>query len=305
MLNIERALASNQILRSLTGLNVKQFNSLAEGFAEELSRQRTASRRKRKAQRAAGGGRHHTLASEREKLFFILLYLRVYPTMEVCGFLFDVVRSVICDWVKEFMPVLEKTLGTSCDLPKRKIRSIEEFIEKFPEVKRVIIDSTERPRTRPKDPKKQKSHYSGKKKRHTLKNTLAVDPKKKRILIAGATVAGPTNDKKDSRSIVENIPDHIPIDVDLAYKGFENEFEAIHLPQKKPRNGALSDKQKEANRKFSRRRVAVEHRIGHVKRYRCVSDVYRNRRKNVEDQMMLICCGLSNYYQRTRSRARA
>jgi hypothetical protein len=138
-----------------------------------------------------------------------------------------------------------------------------------------------------------------------VKNTILTDSKGKHVLILGKTVAGPTNDKKDAEGIVRNIPGKIPIDGDLGYKGLENEFDKIHVPQKKPRNGTLTEEQKEANRKFSRRRVLVEHCIGRVKRYGCVSDIYRNRRENVDDKMMLVCCGLTNYYQRTRPRSRA
>jgi hypothetical protein len=303
MLNIERALNNSQILRSLTGLTPKQFAELLPRFAAELARQKKAARRKRNPQRAEGGGRHHTLDTAEAKLFFILLYLRIYPTMEVAAFLFDVVRSVICDWVKELLPVLEKTLGATQDLPQRKIRSVDEFLEKFPEVKRVIIDSTERPRTRPKDPKKQKSEYSGKKKRHTMKNTILVDPTSRRMLIVGKTVPGPTNDNTDAKPIVKQIPGHIPIDGDLAYEGVANTYIEIFIPQKKPRLAELSDEQKTANQEFSKRRVIVEHCIGRVKRYRCVSDVFRNRREQSGDLMMVVCCGLSNYYQRSSVRA--
>ncbi len=300
MLNIERALNNSQIMRSLTGLTPEQFSDLAEGFSLELARQKKAARGKRTPQRAEGGGRPHSLPTAEQKLFFILLYLRVYPTQEVAGFLFDVVRSVINDWIKERLPILEKTLGARQDLPKRKIRSVQEFIEKFPEVKRVIIDSTERPRTRPKDKIKQKSQYSGKKKRHTMKNTIVADPNKRRVVVLGTTVPGPTNDKKDAYAIVENIPESVPIDGDLAYKGFEDEFLEFYVPKKKPRLKELTDSDKQANREFSRRRVIVEHCIGRGKRYRCVSDIYRNRRENTDDTMMLVCCGLSNFYQRTR-----
>lgn len=54
--------------------------------------------------------------------------------------------------------------------PKRaKGRSLEEIIEAFPELQElgVLIDGTERPIRRPKEPTKQKEDYSGKKKRHS------------------------------------------------------------------------------------------------------------------------------------------
>ena len=93
-----------------------------------------------------------------DKLFYILLYLKIYPTFDVAGFLFDTDRSRTCRWVQQYLPVLEKTLGKTCDLPKRKIRSVEEFLKEFPEVKDVLIDGTEGRINRPTNPKNQKKN---------------------------------------------------------------------------------------------------------------------------------------------------
>jgi hypothetical protein len=64
--------------------------------------------------------------------------------------------------------------------PKRaKGRSLEEIIEGCPELKElgVLTDGTERPIRRPKDEEKQKTAYSGKKKRHTNKHVTITHPK--------------------------------------------------------------------------------------------------------------------------------
>ncbi len=299
MLDISRALRDEQVLRSLTGLTVKPFEELRWKFDTELHRRRLVAQPVRK--RAMGGGRKHTLEGSAGMLFFIWLYLRIYPTMAVAGFLFGVARSRICDWVHTYQPVWEAVLGKSCDLPQRLIRSMDEFLPAFPKVRRVVIDATERPRTRPKDPELRRMTYSGKKKRHTLKNTLVADPHRKKILILAPTAAGSVHDKRDltDNGIVPYIPDAIPIEVDWGYKGLQKEFEGIIIADKKPRKGDLTPAQKRRNRKKASSRVRVEHVIGLCKRYRCVSDVYRNRRKNFDDAIMLTCCGLTHYYQRT------
>jgi hypothetical protein len=46
-------------------------------------------------------------------------------------------------------------------MPERKVRSIEEFLEKFPQVKTVIVDGTERSIRRPKDAEQQKAILPG------------------------------------------------------------------------------------------------------------------------------------------------
>ena len=55
------------------------------------------------------------------------------------------------DWVHKLLPVVEKALGVKMVLPERKTSSVEKFIARYPKVKRVMIDGTERPIYRPKD----------------------------------------------------------------------------------------------------------------------------------------------------------
>jgi hypothetical protein len=303
MLDIDRVLRNESVLRSLTGLRIKQFVELHQRFAIELANRKLDTCFER--QRAPGGGRKHTLGNSEGMLFFILLYLKVYPTMELAGFFFKVAKSQVCTWVKTFQPVLEAVLGDTHDLPKRRISTLEEFCKLFPNVKKVVVDGTERPRSRPKNNEQQRKLYSGKKKRHTYKNTLVVEPKRKKVLVLTTTTHGSVHDKKDldENDIVPNIPDHIPIELDLGYYGLQNQYTGINIPHKKPRNGELTRKQKRHNRKIASSRIRVEHAIGLCKRYRCISDIYRNRRENFEDAIMLTCCGLTNFYQRTRKRA--
>ncbi|WP_366212645.1 transposase family protein, partial [Arsenophonus sp. ENCA] len=66
-----------------------------------------------------------------DKLLFILLYLKCYPTYDLQGLLFGLDRTRVCRWVKILLPVLEMTLGRECVLPARQIRSAEEFFRAF------------------------------------------------------------------------------------------------------------------------------------------------------------------------------
>ncbi len=52
-----------------------------------------------------------------------------------------------------------------------------------------MIDGTERPIGRPKDPEQQKLNYSGKKRRHTRKHLAAVD-QRKRVLVLSFVTGG-------------------------------------------------------------------------------------------------------------------
>ncbi|UBF29116.1 transposase family protein [Kovacikia minuta CCNUW1] len=88
--------------------------------------------------RAPGGGRKATLRTSRDKLFYILLYCKCYPTFDWMSVLFDFDRSCAWDWVHGLLPVLEQALGHEQELPDRKVRSMEEFLERFPEVEEVF-----------------------------------------------------------------------------------------------------------------------------------------------------------------------
>ena len=298
MLNINRALKNDRLLRALTGLNCKAFDLLCEVFSTVYQEQieRTPQPRKR----ARGGGRKARLESIESKLFFILFYFKCYPTFDVLGFLFDLERGRSNRWMHRLQGVLETALGKKMMLPERKIESIEQFLDRFPEVKEVIFDGTERPVQRPKDAKQQKEHYSGKKRRHTRKH-ITGSTRKKRVIVLTHARAGKVHDKRqlDEAAMVEHIPDEVVLLGDLGFQGLQNEFVNVHLPHKKPRGKALSEQQKQENQEFSRQRVVCEHAHAGMKRYRAVAEIYRNRVPEFDDHLMLTAAGLWNFYLET------
>ncbi len=150
MLDIERALKQDRLLRALTGLNRKAFDALLPTFSEIYKQTRFSQPR----QRAIGGGCKARLHHVQYKLFFILFYFKCYPTFDVAGLLFDMHRFQAHEWMHRLQKVLEAALGQKMVLPERKLDSIEAFLERFPAVKRVMIrwDTTpnsmsSRPRT--------------------------------------------------------------------------------------------------------------------------------------------------------------
>lgn len=290
-MNINRVLKSDRLLRALTGLNRKAFDELLVPFAVAINEAKYSSKKARR--RAPGGGRKAELLHLEDKLFYILFYFKCYPTFAVAGVLFDFDDSQAHRWVHRLQPILEVALGKKLALPERKLESIEAFLERCPAVKQVMIDGTERPIARPKDPDKQRLNYSGKKKRHTRKHLAAVD-EHKRVRILSKAREGKLHDKRflDDERMAECIPNEIPIEVDLGFQGLQNEYVNIVLPHKKPRNGELSEQQKQENRAKSRSRVKCEHAFAGVKRYNAVAAVYRNRVPNFDDRLMLTATGM-------------
>ena len=293
MLDIQRVLKQDRLVRALTGLNRKAFDQLLVAFSPVYEQSRQTQPR----QRAVGGGRKARLLGTQEKLFFILFYFKCYPTFDLAGIIFDMHRSQAHDWMHRLQPILEETLGQKMVLPERKLDSIEAFLERFPGVERVMIDGTERPIQRPQDSEAQKANYSGKKKRHTRKHLAAVD-ESKRILVLSKAREGKLHDKRfhDEDDIAGAVPDEISIEVDLGFLGLHKEYDNIHLPHRKPKAGELSSQQKEENRALSLSRVVCENAFAGVKRYNAVTAIYRNRKAGFDDHLMLTAAGLWNFY---------
>jgi len=185
-------------------------------------------------------------------------------------------------------------------LPEWKIESIQQFLERFPEVQEVILDGTERPVQRPQDPQKQKEHYSEKKKRHTRKH-ITGSTRGKRVILLTKARGGTVHGKRqlDEADLAGNIPDEIRIEGNLGFQGLQKEFVNIHLPHKKPRGKELSEGQKQENKEFSSQRVVCEHAHAGMKRYHAVSAVYRNCVPDFDDRLMLTAAGLWNFYLET------
>ena len=137
-----------------------QVEVLEISFKKALDRERKNKRKKQK--RAEGGGRKGYIKSEKAKLIYILMYIKIYPTYDVLSALIGMNRSQCCRWVHALLPLLEEALGYQVVLPKRRIVSLEEFEREFPEIKDIFMDGMERPIQRKGSKKSQNKHYSGK-----------------------------------------------------------------------------------------------------------------------------------------------
>jgi hypothetical protein len=302
MINIERALRSNRLMLALTGVTPQEFENLIPAFSQSWIEEKRKQHRKAK-ERKIGAGRKGFLKSIETKLFYTLFYHKCYPTYDLASLIFNCNRSNACRRQFELSKVLEKTLGRKLVLPVRKMKTLEEFFQAFPGAKEVFIDGTERPTQRPKDKDKQKETYSGKKKRHTRKN-LVITEKNKRIGFLSKTVSGKTHDftmlKKQASP--DNMPPGIKKHLDLGFKGFQKQFPGhiVSMPKRKPRTKDLTEFVKKQNKKKSGVRVLVENALAGVKRLRIVTDIFRNKKNNFDDQVMLISCGLWNYHLKTK-----
>ena len=84
---------------------------------------------------------------------------------------------------------------------------------------------------------------------------------------------------------------------DLGYLGVEKDYpdQLSALPYRKKRNLLqLSKEQKEYNKSHSKKRIVIEHVICRLKKYRILSDAFRNKLRRY-NQVTDIISGLINY----------
>ena len=81
---------------------------------------------------------------------------------------------------------------------------------------------------------------------------------------------------------------------DTGYQGIQKRHAKSTIPRKKKRGTELSRDDKRFNHELSSKRIEVEHVIGSLKKFRIISDRYRNRRKRFGLRFKLIA-GIYNY----------
>lgn len=292
-MKLTEILKNNRTSKATIGLSSNQFYSLLTHFEQVLEK---FDKIRLKSNRL---GRKPVLKTMEEKLFFVLYYLKTYPTFDVLGANFGMSKSRACPWIHYYSKILYWAMKKGNFLPKRRFKNKEEFQKAFPNLKFLIADGTERPKRRPQNNEKQKEFYSGKKKRHTMKN-LCISDQKKKIVYSSSTVPGKEHDKTIflNKKLHEVLPDSVKKLFDLAFYGLENncpDMANIIMPHKKPKKKELTSGKKKENKRISRKRVIVENAFAGVKRLKITYDVFRNTKVYYPSLVFFLACGLWNF----------
>jgi hypothetical protein len=270
--------------RSFTGLDVKEFDSFCS---------KVESRYDEKERRADGG--HPFKLSLRNRLLMLLVYYRLYVTSRLVSFLFDLDHSNVLRDMRMIEPVVKEILPIPQKLHDRAKRAStpEEVEEYFPGFK-AFIDATEQEIPRPKNRQKRKSHYSRKKKRHTVKTQLTVNGKGT-IIHRTPHARGRRHDYDIFKDSHPKLPNRVRPETDLGYYGIQNDFPELEtiIPFKKSRGQELTEEQKRFNKSLSKERVVVEHTIALLKKFKIMGQEFRNRLRHY-DVMTDIVSGLVN-----------
>jgi hypothetical protein len=264
--------------------------AFAQAYADTLAAEQATTVRRRRP----GGGRRGQLPRDADKLLFILVYVKQYSVQELQGALFGLGQSQASAWVLRLLPVLQAALGRECVLPARKTATLDDLKARCPDLV-FRLDATERPIPRPQDPERQKACYSGKKKRHTLKNTVVASATGRHIVLLGGTTAGSRHDKRLAEDDAPPFPPGSRVPSDSGYQGYAVEGATVLTPINKPRGGELTADEKAVNTALSRHRIPVEHAIGGLKVARMARDLFRNRAADLADTAIVVAAGLYNF----------
>jgi hypothetical protein len=281
MISYQKLSEKPRVFKSITGLNIDEFEQLFQKFVPvwvEHERERLA-RPDRK--RAIGGGRKYTLELK-DQLIMVMCWLRLYLNTEAMGFFFDVDKSTVSRNCRRLLKVLrtlgEETLGWP-EPPKRgEGKSVDQALREYPDLL-AIIDTTEQRIQRPSDNDEQKQHYSGKKKAHTRKTAIVVN-ERGRIRDVSDSTPGSKHDLKHvvESQVIDEIPEDVTIIGDAGFDGLQNYYpeRSIGTPHKARRNHPLTPDQKLANREFSSERIIVENTLSHMKHFQVLARRFRH-----------------------------
>jgi DDE superfamily endonuclease/Helix-turn-helix of DDE superfamily endonuclease len=223
MLTYATVRGSQRRCLALTGLTPSEFDLLLPAFTRCCERLYPADRTLdgRPRQRFPGGGRTGALHAPEQKLLFLLVYLKTYPLQVVMAELFGLSQPQVNYWLRRLLPVLRDALDERGALPERDPQAFARRATPPLEQTRRILDGTERRRQRPKNPGKQRAHYSGRKKTHSDKNLVVADAESERIDFLSRTYEGRLPDKSVADREGIAYPRGTVLYKDAGFQGYE------------------------------------------------------------------------------------
>jgi len=284
------------LFKSFTGLTGREFDEIYEEIAKRYDKheiQRLSKRKNR--ERSMGAGRHFKL-DVKNRFLMLLIYYRLYITYTLAGFLFDLDQSNICRDIQKIEGLIRQCVPIPQKIyPLTKRLKTPEEVEKYFPGFLAFTDCTEQQIPRPVDKQRKKIFYSGKKKKHTVKNQIMVNNRGYIIHKIGYK-KGRRHDYDVYKKNHPVIPKQVVNVVDLGYLGIETDFpeQLSALPYKKRYQEDISQEEKEYNKIHSKKRIVIEHTICRLKKYRIMRDVFRNKLRKYNKASDIVA-GLINY----------
>jgi hypothetical protein len=291
--------------KTFTGLTLQEFDTLNGQIHHKYQEYEQKRLAKDNRKRAIGAG-HPFKLNLTDRLLTLLLYYRLYISSTLIGYLCNLNQTSALRSIRKLEPLVQEILPIPNKQHQKiqRLTTIAEVETMFPGFA-AFIDATEQEIPRPKNKTKRKTHYSGKKKKHTVKTQLTVN-KQGLIVHKSPHAKGSTHDYALYKRSHPKLPKEVTSKLDLGYLGIEKDYPLLScvLPFKKKNPGRgkkgavaepLTEAQKLFNKLLASARVVVEHTNSRVKKFRIFGEEFRNRLKNYEP-MTNIVCGIINFH---------
>ncbi|MGH7926387.1 MAG: transposase family protein [Candidatus Binatia bacterium] len=266
--------------KASTLLHKRQFRYLT-GVSPDIFMQmvrRVSPSWERHCKRKNRSGRPYGVGDLEDHLLVMLILYRCHITQDFLALLYGVDKATVCRSLKRIEKLARRVFGV-----KRRINVSKE------EAQSLLADATEQPVQRPR--RRQKRYYSGKKKRHTIKNEI-VATAEGRIAAVSKSAAGSVHDITIRRR-GPPLPENARIYADSGYQGYQNDHPALEIPYKSSKKHPLTKDEKEYNHALSRFRVRAEHALARMKRFRILADCFRYPRSEHAIKFAIIA-GIAN-----------
>jgi len=318
MITVAKLRRKPRHFQAFTGVTIAEFDQI---LAQVVAAYETALQQKREhpnRQRKPGAGRRFTLSLP-ERLLMALMYLRLYLGQNLLSYLFDLDQSNVSRELNQrLLPILQQILPTPLrDAPllhltqesdtskdtrafspkkRRRINTLQELLEAYPEMEEVLLDATEQSIPQPEDKQKRKHAYSGKQQDHTLKTQIVAT--RTLILHVFGGLPGSISDQTvlGASGVVRQVPPGVKIRLDKGYEGCDKRYpdKAVQQPVKGQRNHKVTVLGRAYNSLLSKKRIYVEHHFARLQKFGILRQEYRGRFE-AHENLFCIVSGLLNY----------
>ena len=307
---LDNILNKEKKIHAYSGLTCEEFAYLLKLYDEEIDRLGKTPLFKEDEHRRSDQGNRCKLY-KRHALLLSLARHYTGMSQQALGAMFGVDQSAASRYLALNMRVLERILLTPKNISKhittlRESKAAEQFL---PPDKRggadgdLLLDGARCPHQRPSGKEAQKEMYSGKVKMHSI-NTLFGTNRDGVIVWLSSTQPGRTHDIQMTDELVKIFPSmakeggvRIRVIADLGFLGIDKRLPGITalIPEKRPRHGQLTKKQKARNRKISSTRVSVEHDIGRTRNFDITNQPYGGTPSEFNRELNIVA-GVVNFH---------
>ena len=235
------------------------------------------------------------------QLLLTIIKLRLYKTNFELGRLFFIketeVYNIFVTWVR-FMALQWREINLWPEMDIVKFYAPQDFKRKFPQT-RVVIDGTEMPVTKPKQPAAQQITFSSYKNRNTSKVSVGATPGGMISYISPAYGGSASDRQITERSNLTRMVE--PGNSIMSDKGFNVQdifapFDVtINIPTFFRKRNRKNGQTVMSDRQISSKRVHIERLIGNAKTYKILISPLNHTEMVLSSDITFICFMLTNF----------